>query len=354
MEEKNTQMINVSFTSFLRAAIVVLGIIVLYIVRDILAVVLFAVVVASAVDPAAQWFMRRRIPRTIGVIIVYLAAFLVLAFAFYIIIPTLLDEVTRFLDNAPTFLHSDFLDGLNTVVPILPGSISNIAQGLLTQFQGTLSGVTVGFFGAASHAFGSVVSFLLIIVLSFYLSVQEKGIENLLRIVTPRKHERYLLDLWTRSRKKIGRWLQGQILLGVLVGVLVFLGLSIMRIKFAFLLALLAAIFELIPIFGPVLSAIPAIAIAFLQSPALGFVVLIFYVVVQQFENHLIYPVVVRHTTGVPAIVVVLALIVGGKLGGFFGLLLAIPVAVVLIEFLNDIALRKREPEAITVAPGEQ
>ena len=135
--------------------------------------------------------------------------------------------------------------------------------------------------------------------------------------------------------------MQGQILLGILVGVLVFLGLTILQVKYALLLAILSAIFELIPIFGPILAAIPAIAIAFLQGPSSALAVLILYVIIQQFENHLIYPVVVKKATGVPPILVILALIIGGKLGGFLGILLSVPLATVLMEIMNDIASKK-------------
>ena len=142
----------------------------------------------------------------------------------------------------------------------------------------------------------------------------------------------------------MGLWLQGQFLLGILVGILVFLGLTILGVKYALLLAILTAFFEVIPVFGPVMAAIPAVTMALLQKPVLGLAVLILYVIVQQFENHLIYPLVVRKTIGVPPLLVVLSLVVGGTLGGFFGLLLSVPIAAVLVEFVNDVA-RRREIE---------
>ena len=198
-----------------------------------------------------------------------------------------------------------------------------------------------GAIGAGSSLFGGAIMFILLIVISFYLSVQEHGIEKFLRIITPLEHETYILDLWKRAQRKIGRWLQGQFLLGVLVGVMVFLMLMILNVPHASILALLAAVFEIIPIFGPIMAAIPAIAIASLQSTTLGLLVLGLFVIVQQIENHLIYPLVVRKTIGVPPLLVVLAVVVGAKLGGFFGILLSVPIAAVLVEFLNDISARK-------------
>ena len=165
--------------------------------------------------------------------------------------------------------------------------------------------------------FGGIFSFILILVLSFYLAVQEKGIENFLRLITPLKYERYVLDLWQRSQHKIGLWMQGQMLLGFIVGVLVFLGLNVLGVRHALFLAVLTALLEIIPLFGPKIAAVPAVLIGFLESVPLGFMVLGLYVIIDQFESHLIYPLVVRKVVGISPIIVILALIIGGKLAGF-------------------------------------
>ena len=104
------------------------------------------------------------------------------------------------------------------------------------------------------------------IVLSFYLSVESAGVANFLRIVTPAKDEKYILDLWQRSQHKIGLWMQGQIVLAVIVAMLVFLGLTLLRVENALLLAVLAGIFEIIPIFGPILAAIPAVTLTLVSG----------------------------------------------------------------------------------------
>jgi predicted PurR-regulated permease PerM len=185
--------------------------------------------------------------------------------------------------------------------------------------------------------FGGLFSFILIVVLSFYLSVQENGITHFLRMITPRAHEEYVIDLWTRSQEKIGRWMQGQLILVVIIGVITYLGLLLIGVEHAMLLAFLAGIAELIPLFGPVIAAIPAVIIAFSGGgTTLALVVLAFYLIVQQFENHLIYPLVVRKVVGLSPIIIILALVAGGQLAGFLGVLLSVPLAAILMEFLND------------------
>ena len=108
-------------------------------------------------------------------------------------------------------------------------------------------------------------------------------------------------------------------------------------VEYALALAVLAGLFELIPLFGPILAAIPAIALAFLaDGPTTALIVLAFYIVIQQFENQLIYPLVVKKVVGVPAIIVIVALIAGGTLAGFFGMLLSVPIAAILMELFTD------------------
>jgi predicted PurR-regulated permease PerM len=212
-----------------------------------------------------------------------------------------------------------------------------VVREVLFGFQSSLAGVPVeGFLQVASLIFGGLFSFILIVVISFYLAVQKGGIESFLRLVTPLPKEQYIIDLWERSQRKIGLWSQGQILLGLIVGVLVYLGLTILQVKYALVLAVIAALFELIPFFGPVLSAVPAVLLGFSQSPTIGLMVIGLYAILQQFENQLIYPLVVNKIVGVPALLVILFLIIGGQLAGFLGLILAVPAAAVLMELADD------------------
>ena len=183
---------------------------------------------------------------------------------------------------------------------------------------------------------------ILIIVFSFYFAVQETGIDDFLRIISPVKYQKNIVSLWRRSQIKIGLWMQGQIILAVIVGMLVYLGLTILGVKYALLLAVIAAVFELIPVFGPILSSIPAILIGFVDGGATtGLLVIGLYVIIQQFENHLIYPLVVTKVVGVPPLLVILALLVGAQLAGFLGIILAVPIAAVIQEFVSDVQRKK-------------
>ena len=341
--KKEKVTIEITTGTIFRAILLVLLLIFLYLVRNILVIFLFAVVIASAIEPLAHWGKQHRIPRILTILGLYLAGFAFLSMVFYLVVPTLLGEFLDFAQQVPTkWVAATDIQTLFGFAPNLPSTLSDALTQMVVGFQGYLEKFATGFFHATTTIFGGAFSLILIVILSFYLSVQEHGIEKFLQVVTPRRYEKYALDLWMRSQIKIGLWLQGQVLLGVLVGILVFLGLTILGVKYALMLAMLAAMFELLPIFGPIIAALPAIGIAFLQSPSLALMVIGLYVIIQQFESHLIYPVVVRKIVGMPSILVVLAMIVGVELGGLWGIILAVPISAVFIEFLNDIAAKKQ------------
>ena len=139
---------------------------------------------------------------------------------FYLIIPNTFTELTSFANNLPAYLEKPFEAGtVDKIFGNLPSFTRRRSRYFLSNISDYISSFSVGFFGIVSAAFGGAMSFVLIIVLSFYLSMQEKGVENFLKIIIPARHENYAVGLWQRWKKKIGLWLQGQILLGFIVGV---------------------------------------------------------------------------------------------------------------------------------------
>jgi len=346
-DSKNVS-INITTGTIVKTLLLLLLFYVLYLLMDLVLVVLTAVVIASSVEPAAKWFAKYKIPRVPAVIFVYASVIALFIGVFYFFIPPLLDEASKFASVLPQYIESasvtdkltgSDLSGAQKIVGGLSDSIS--LKDLILQAKNTVTGFSGGAFEAVARVFGGAFSFLIIVVISFYLSVQRDGISNFLKLITPIKQQDYIVDLWTRSQIKIGRWFQGQLLLGFIIGVLVYLGLTILQVPYAILLAIFAAVFEIIPVFGPILAAIPAIALGFTVSATVGAMTVALYLIIQQFENHLIYPLVVRKVIGVPPILVILALIIGWKLAGFLGVLLSVPIAAVLIEFTNDVAKEK-------------
>lgn len=348
-KEKESQTIRIESGTIVKAIVIALLFVALYFLRDIALLILAAVVIASAIEPATLWFDKKlHVPRLLGVIIIYLAIFIVAFCIFYFLIPPILNETIDVIIKAPEITKSFSLDLITGGYFESGTTLGNLSKtvslsDIILQLQNLVSNLSGSVVSVFSKVFGGALSFMLVMIISFYLAVQEKGIQNFLKVVVPFKHEKYIIDLWDRSQKKIGRWMQGQIILALTVGVLVFLGLTILGIENALLLSVLAAAFEIIPLIGPVLSSIPAIAIAFLDGGlTLSLMVVGLYVIIQQFENHLIYPLVIKKVVGVPALIVIISLVIGAKLIGILGILLAVPLAAVLMEYANDIDARKK------------
>ena len=354
----NETTFHISARSVIMTVLILLGFAVAFVLRDLLLVVLAAVVIAAAVEPAVRWFAAYRIPRVPAVLVIYAILLALLAGIAVFLLRPLAQQTISLLNNIPQYLQSlqawspgesGFLGELGQVAGI---SEQFSLKEIIEQFRNSVSNVSGNVVSIIVTIFGGIFSFLLIMVLSFYLAVQENGVTRFLRTITPVRHEEYVLDLWSRSQEKIGLWMQGQLILVVIMGVITYLGLLLIGVEHALLLAFLAGVAELIPLFGPIIAAIPAIALAFIDGGiTLALVVVAFYVILQQFENQLIYPLVVQKVVGVSPIVVILALVAGGQLAGFLGILLSVPVAAIVMEVLNDV---DRSKSQTAVQPTEQ
>lgn len=311
--------------------------------RGLILDVLTAVVIASAIEPGVHALMRSGLPRILAVIIVYLLLFIVFFGLFYFFFPSVLEDFATFVSALPSYLDSltraGAFDTYASIIGVPAPSLIPVND-IMASIRSALdvSGVFGNAFSAVSFIFGGVFSFIIIIVFSFYFAVLETGVDDFLRIAAPKSHQGYVLGLWRRAQHKIGLWMQGQLILAAIMGLLVYLGLTILGVKHALLLAVIAAVFEIIPVFGPTLAAVPAVMIGFVDGGVtIGLLVIALYVIFQQFENHLIYPLVVTRVVGVPPLLVILALIAGGELAGFLGIILSVPVAATIQELARDI-----------------
>ncbi len=343
-------------TIFTVLLIGVLAALVFYL-RDLVLILLTAIVIASAIEPAVHALMRRGIPRLFSVLLMYVTVAVAFFALILLFVPPILVDAVAFLSQLPTTLTT--IDIANLTHGLIPSwnNIINDSSYLefIQKFSPNLAGSAGGAFATLSAIFGGLTSFALIVVFSFYFSVQETGVDDFLRVVTPVKEQAYVLHLWKRSQDKIGKWMQGQLILAVIVGVLVYLGLTILGVPYALLLAVLAGVFELIPVFGQILAAIPGIAIAFSTGGVyLGLTVIGLYILIQQFEAHLIYPVVVKKVVGIPPLMVILSLLIGYQLFGFLGVLLSVPIAAAIQEFVADVDRQKTRALAQELAKAKE
>jgi predicted PurR-regulated permease PerM len=343
--DRNVQ-VTITPVTVLMTILIGAGAYVLWFLRGLVLLVLTAIVIASAIEPGVMWFKRHHVPRALAVTMMYLFVFGAFFGIIYFFLPPILQDTQGLVSTVPQYL--------NTLNIPLPGNVpfgtavesTHQAQSLfntLIEYRSAFSAdTTQGAFRLITSFFGGIFSLFIVVVLSFYFALQETGIEDFLKLVTPIQHEEYVVDLWYRAQKKIGQWMQGQLLMSLIVSVTIYLGLLLLRIPDALLLATFTAIAEIIPIFGSFIAGFPAVIIAYTAGGAVpGLFVAGLFIIVNQFEGTLIHPLVVKKVVGVPPLLVLIAIIAGGDLAGFLGVLLAVPLAAVLREALSDFEKRK-------------
>ena len=328
----------------IRAVLVALGVFLLWFLRDLVLIVLTSIVIASFVESSIPYFKRIGINRVFGIVILYATSLLVLAGMFYLFAPLLITEIYNFSNFISVYIpgvsflnyfQNEAFSGAKDIVGSLSGDFSITT--LFSVSKAFILNLSGGFFKTLSVAFGGIFNFILIVLISFYLSIQERGIENFLRIIVPIQYEEYTIDLWERSRRKIALWMKGQVVLGAVVAVLTYLVLSLLGIEYALLLSIIAGVMELIP-YGILVALIPAFSFSYLSGGiASALMVSGAYLIIHQFEVFLFAPLIIKRIVGLSPIVIILSALMGFELGGFWGIVLSIPVAVIVMEFLSDI-----------------
>ena len=235
--------IEINTSTILRFILVILFFVFLYILKDVLIIFLFALIIASAISPFANWLDEKRFPRLLGVLLLYLVVLALVVGVLSLIIPYVSQDISQLTSALPQFVAkvSTSLEKVQQGSPQYLDFLSEI-QNILQGFSDYLQQSSQSIIGLVVSIFGGVMSAIAILIISFYLSVTKKGIESFLGSIVPEKYEDYAIDLWKRAEFKVGLWFQGQLLLGLIMGLLVYVGLSLMGIKFALILGFLAAI----------------------------------------------------------------------------------------------------------------
>jgi len=289
-------------------------------IRVVVVSVFIALIFGLALDPLVVKLKKMRVPRPIGVFLVFLfflAAILgLLAYGF----TPMVDQIGKFIVNLPQFLRPI----LNSLGPL------SFAEELQQQLVSQATLLSANILTIAGSVVSNILFLLVVLFLTFYFLLDWENLKTRLAgMLNPRAQVR-LRRIIESMEKHLGGWLRGQILLMIAVGVLVYLGLFALGVEYALPLAVIAGLFEVIPTIGPVLSAVPAILVGFGTSFGLGGWILVLYVVVQQLENSLIVPNVLGRAVGFSPLMTLLIVFAGAQLFGIGGAILSIPVALLL------------------------
>lgn len=333
----NKQVLDISTSSIIRVFVVLLVIAFLFSIWPILANIFLAIVIASGVEPAVRGLAKIKIPRFISAVIIYAAGFLIFTSVFYMVLPSLITEIKQLSTDIPG-KYTELITGVEQFFGRSHSEV-NIQDrfgNFFNDIQAKISDEASNIFGFLSGLFGSLMSFMLVFVISFYLVIQKNGIEHFLESFVPAAHKEYAIDLWKRVQSRLGRWFQVQLLLGLFAGTFMFLALWLLGVKYALTIAFMVGVLEIIPVIGPIIAGLITFVLVSPQSPLLALGAIVIYFAIEQIQQNVFVPSFLSKAIGLNPIIIIVALLVGAQLIGFWGIVLAIPISVTLLEFLKD------------------
>lgn len=326
-------------------AITIVALWALYLIRSQLLLIYVCILFATGLSPLVRWIERRRasgrrrLPRPAAILIIYATVIGIIVGIGFAVVPPLIEQSQALWKDLP-----NRIDQIQARL-VSWGLIAPTAsyQDLLKQAPGGNDAVNI-VLGTVWGFVGGLLGLVTILLLTFYLLVESQSIFNFFVRLFPRHRRQQVSDVSALVTNKVSAWLGGQLLLGFIIGATTAIGLGLMGVPYFFVLALIAGVGEMIPMVGPLLSAIPAIAVAFTVSPGLALGVAIFFLVQQQLENAVLVPKLMGETVGLSAVTVILSLLIGGELLGFVGALLAVPTAAIIQVLFEELFLAEKEP----------
>lgn len=332
-----SKILDISWATILKIVLALFCLYLIYLIREILVWILFALIISILFNPAIDFLRKRKLPRIAATLIVYLAIFGILGYLIYLTLPPFISEIQKFTQNFPQYFEriSPFLRGLGIK------AFENLETFTRTLGE-TLEKATAGIFSALFAFFGGIFATISIFAIAFFFSLEEKGAERIIRVLIPEKYELVALNVWQRTQKKVAAWFGVRILGCIFVGFLVLLVSKILKIEYAVFSGLFAGVLNIIPVIGPIITAILLTLLVSLASLPKAIFFLIAFIIIQQLENNILTPVLTKRFIGLPAALVLIALIIGGKLWGILGAILFIPLFGIIYEFIRDF-LKKRK-----------
>jgi len=314
----------------------------LYLAADVILALLVAIVIAAGLDAPVSWLNKKGVPRLLGTLLLFIFGLIVIAAVVYTIVPLAVADFSQLLFNIKDYINPLFSS-------LQAADVLNIINRRLNDFANALVSGTLPLAQLIGSLFGNIFLAATVLMLSFYLTVGQDGIERFLLAILPTAYEETAIAVYLKTRKKIGQWLKGQVVLSFVIGFVTFLGLWFLGVKYSLLLGVLAGIFEIIPFVGPIFGGTISVLIALSSSFSLALYTLLLFVVIQQLENNFLVPLVMRYTTNLNPVVVLISILLGGKVFGFMGLVLAIPASVLAQEIIERWAMAKKHHRGLGI-----
>lgn len=332
----------------LGAAAVLLGLYLLYLIRAVLIILVVSIIFAQAITPVVLRLRRFGARRAQAVLAIYLVIVVALAALGWFLVQALTSEAGALADAVPQMQQQ--LHQLAARIPIasLRGSIDSALSGEVQIGGSGGQNVPGEVLGTARTVFEAIFAIFTIFLITFYWISERLVIRRTMLRLLPEHHRERGLQVWDDVEDKLGAWVRGQLLVMLCIGLAFGIGLTAMRVKFSLLLAVFAAVAEIIPIVGPYIGTAAAVLVALSQGFPVALGVAIYGAIVQLVENNILVPRIMGRATGVSPLTVILGILIGTTLMGIQGALLAVPVAAAIQVLLVDLEIlggSAREPE---------
>ncbi len=322
----------ISTRTILMTVILAVSFWVVWQIRDLLLLFFVALLFAFALLPFIEKLEKKKVGRFWACLLTYAAVLCVFLLIIGFGIPPMVEQTTLFISQLPKLIESALA---NPSWAPVSRQFAEEAARQLASASGSILTVTLGIF----NSFFALVT---ILVFSFYFSLEyrklSRRILNLLSDGLRRKAEQVIFEV----EGKIGAWVRGEVILMIVIALSSYIGLLILRVNYALPLALIAGLLEIVPVIGPIISAVPAAIVGFSVSPILGLGVLALFTLIQQLENNFVVPRVMEKVVGFDPLLTMAAILVGSRLFGFAGAFLAVPVALILQVLVSKLVLEKK------------
>jgi len=337
--------------------------ILLWQISNILIVFFIAFFITAALDPLIDGLQRYKVPRAIGVLLVYIVIFMFIGMMFSQLLPVIAKQLVdiatsigKFITDLPNYDISK-LPFSEDLRPYLEKLYSGIDfKTVAEQLQNALQGVSSSLLNLGSNLWTAVqiisnglMNTLLIMILVFLMTVDEKAVEDFCLNLFPTKYSKYISKRMTVIKEKIGHWIRGQFFVSFISAIITFIGLSIFGIEYSLTLSVIAGVMMVIPMFGRVFAWVFSVPIVFNQSPILALWLTIFYLLVSQIEINILVPYLMNKALGLNPIIIIFSMMVGFQFMNIPGLILAIPLATIFAVFIKDFT-RKMNGESVTIS----
>lgn len=290
-------------------------------ITDILFLLFISFILMSALRPIVDGMERFRIPRILSIFLLYGLVFGGVGAGIASMIPTLVVQSGKLFAQLP--------DVLSRVFPYISSDVQSLVQQAAPVGENLVK-VTVG-------VFSNVLAVLTVMTFTFYFLLERRHLQDFLAALLGGEIGERVFSILLHIEKRLGAWVLGELCLMFFVGLLVYGGLFFLRVEYALPLAIFAGLLEIVPTIGPTVSAIPAVLVALGSSPILALSVTALYIIVQQIENNLLVPIVMKRSVGLPPVLTILALMIGGRFGGVTGAVLAVPVLLAIQEIVGSL-----------------